>query len=79
MTECKNRFKVSETLIVEVDIGTNDDISVVQVVRFTNNKYEVLNTIYGEDAEILYKHLVDHTLKRKLREMYDVNGQTIII
>ena len=79
MTECKNRFKVSETLIVGVDIGTNDDISVVQVTRFTGNKYEVLNTIYGEDAEILYKHLVEHTLKCKLREMYGVDAQTRII
>lgn len=54
----KNRFKVSETLMIGVDIGQGDDISVLQVTRIHNGKQEVLNTMYGMEAEWTYHHLL---------------------
>ena len=53
----ENRFKVSETLMIGVDIGQGDDISVLQVTRIHNGKQEVLNTMYGMEAEWTYNHL----------------------
>ena len=53
----ENRFKVSETLMIGVDIGQGDDISVLQVVRVNGNNREVINTMYGEEAEWTYNHL----------------------
>jgi hypothetical protein len=54
----ENRFKVSETLMIGVDIGQGDDISVLQVTRIHNGKQEVLNTMYGMEAEWTYQHLL---------------------
>lgn len=54
----ENRFKVSETLMIGVDIGQGDDISVLQVNRIHNGKQEVLNTMYGMEAEWTYQHLL---------------------
>lgn len=54
----ENRFKVSETLMIGVDIGQGDDISVLQVTRIRNGKQEVLNTMYGMEAEWTYQHLL---------------------
>ena len=53
----ENRFKVSETLMIGVDIGQGDDISVLQVVRVNGNNLKVINTMYGEEAEWTYNHL----------------------
>lgn len=53
----ENQLKVSETLMIGVDIGQGDDISVLQVTRIHNGKQEVLNTMYGMEAEWTYNHL----------------------
>lgn len=53
----ENRFKVSETLMIGVDIGGDNDISVLQVVRVNGNNLKVINTMYGEEAEWTYNHL----------------------
>ena len=59
--ECKkkteNQLKVSETLMIGIDISQGDDISVLQVVRVNGNNREVINTMYGEEAEWTYNHL----------------------
>lgn len=53
-------LKVSESLILGVDISDGEDISVVQIVRCHGNVREVVNTLYGEDAEITYNHLINN-------------------
>ena len=58
--DTKNKLKVSEGLLLGVDIGSGDDISVLQVVRYVNGKREVINTLYGEDAEFTYEHLINN-------------------
>lgn len=44
--------------MIGVDIGQGDDISVLQVTRIHNGKQEVLNTMYGMEAEWTYQHLL---------------------
>ena len=53
----ENKFKVNETLMIGVDIGGDNDISVLQVVRVNGNNLKVINTMYGEEAEWTYNHL----------------------
>ena len=54
----ENKLKVSEALMIGIDIGDGDDISVLQVVRCSGNKREVINAMYGAEAEWTYQHLV---------------------
>ena len=56
----ENKLKVSEGLIIGIDIGSGDDISVLQVVRCTGNTRTVINTMYGEEAEWTYEHLLNN-------------------
>lgn len=53
-------LKVSESLMLGVDISDGEDISMVQIVRCHGNVREVVNTLYGEDAEITYNHLINN-------------------
>ena len=55
-----NKLKVSETLTIGVDISDNGDVSVLQIVRYSGSKREVVNTMYGEEAEWTYQHLINN-------------------
>lgn len=52
-------FKVSETLVLGVDISGGKDISCIQIVRVIGNTRKVINTIYGEEAEKTYDILMN--------------------
>lgn len=58
--DTENKLKVSETLTIGIDICNGDDISVLQVFRCVRNKREVINTMYGEEAEWTYQHLLNN-------------------
>lgn len=47
-------FKVSETLVLGVDISGGKDISCIQIARVNGNSHEIINTLYGEEAEQTY-------------------------
>jgi hypothetical protein len=53
----KPRLKVSDTYILGVDISADKDISCVQITRRMGDTCEVVNTLYGEEAEEMYKNL----------------------
>lgn len=55
----ENRLKVSETLIVGIDIGNDNDISVLQVMRYSKGVRTVINTLYGSDAINAYCKLTN--------------------
>ena len=55
-----NKLKVSETLMIGIDIGDGGDISVLQTIRYAGGKREVINTMYGEEAEWTYQHLINN-------------------
>lgn len=56
----ENHLKVSESLIIDIDISNGDDIPVMQVARRVGNKCEIINTFYGEEAEWTYEHLINN-------------------
>jgi hypothetical protein len=47
-------FKVSETLVLGVDISGGKDISCIQIARVNGTSHEIINTLYGEEAEQTY-------------------------
>jgi len=53
----ENKLRVSESLMINIDISNGDDISVLQTIKYSNGKREVINTMYGEEAEWTYRHL----------------------
>lgn len=60
----ENRLKVSETLIVGIDIGNDNDISVLQVMRYSKGVQTVINTLYGSDAINVYCKLTNPNMIR---------------
>jgi hypothetical protein len=57
--DCEINLKVSETIIIGVDISNDKDISCVQVAKQTGSSFEVVNTFYGEEAEKMYEMLTN--------------------
>ena len=53
----ENKLRVSESFMINIDISNGDDISVLQTIKYSNGKREVINTMYGEEAEWTYRHL----------------------
>lgn len=54
----------SDTLLVSVDFTNGKDHSVLLVGRkFPNQSVEIVNAFQGEDAEKLYKMLVEKKVK----------------
>ena len=51
-------FKVSETLVLGVDIS-KDDTACIQIVKVIGNTRKVVNTIYGEEARQTYDILMN--------------------
>lgn len=72
----EKRLVVSETLIVGVDIGSGNDISVLQVMRYSKGVGTVINTLYGADAIYAYQHLTDKG-HRKMPELSDLSKNAI--
>lgn len=54
----ENNLGISDSLLIGIDISNGDDIAVMQVVRYTGNKCEVINTLFGDEAVWAYDHLV---------------------
>lgn len=54
----KPMLKVSETLVLGIDISGGKDISRVQVTRVIGNTCKVVNTFYGEKADEIYDSLI---------------------
>jgi len=52
-------FKVSETLVLGVDISAGKDISCIQIARTNGISREIINTLYGEEAEQTYDILTN--------------------
>lgn len=52
-------LKVSETLILGIDISGGKDISCIQIARQKGNAREIVNTLYGEEAEQTYDILMN--------------------
>ena len=60
--DCKKkepRLLISETLILGVDISGGKDISCIQIGRQKGNSIEIINTVYGEEAEKTYDILMN--------------------
>ena len=53
------KLSISDSLSISIDISDSGDTTVMQVVRFTGNKCEVINTLYGEEALWTYEHLIN--------------------
>lgn len=52
--------RVNESYIIGFDLNDSGrDISVASICKFNQDKgrYEMINTLYGEEAEILYDHI----------------------
>lgn len=52
--------KISKSYILGFDLNDDGhDISVASICQFNQDKgrYEMVNTLYGEEAEILYAHI----------------------
>lgn len=50
-------LKVSETLIIGVDISAGEDVSVLQVARHSKGINTIINTFVGKEAEDMYYQL----------------------
>ena len=59
MQQEEPKLIVSETLILGVDISGGKDISCIQVVKQFGNTREIINTVYGEEAEKTYDILMN--------------------
>lgn len=54
------RLKVSETLIIGIDIS-KEDTACLQVAKSYLNSCKIVNTFYGQEAIELYKKLCNTT------------------
>lgn len=54
----ENKLGISDSLLIGIDISNGDDIAVMQVVRYTGDKCEVINTLFGDEAIWTYDHLI---------------------
>jgi len=63
--EQEPKLKISESLIIEMDISFEKDISVLQILRNVNGHFYVINTLYDKEAEETYFHLINeqHRIK----------------
>ena len=61
----ENKLGLSDSLGIGIDISDGDDVAVMQIVRYTGNKCEVINTLYGEEAILTYEHLTHRCFWRK--------------
>lgn len=52
------KLRVSECLLIGIDISDGKDLSVMQVSRRDGQSMTVLNTLYGRDAEEMYDILM---------------------
>ena len=52
-------FKVSECLVLGVDISEEEDVSCIQIARQRGSRPEIINTFYGRDAEKIYAILIN--------------------
>jgi len=57
-------MRVSASFLIGVDISAGEDISVVQIVRRIGNSVEIVNTLYGREAEEMYEKLVNEGIKK---------------
>lgn len=64
--ETEKKLIVSESLILGVDISGEEDISCVQVGRATLSGTEIINTLYGKEAEDIYRLLIDRVERKDL-------------
>lgn len=49
--------RISESLIIGYDSSNGTDISALSVVRFNGTKRTMLNTFFGEEADLMYDRL----------------------
>lgn len=54
------KLSISDGLSIGIDVSEDGDVAVMQIVRFTGNKCEVINTLYGEEAIWTYEHLINN-------------------
>jgi len=47
----------SETLIIGIDISDNNDIPTMVIARCMKDKREIINVLYGKEAEETYEYL----------------------
>ena len=50
-------LKISETLIIGVDISAGKDVSMLQVARYSKGISTIINTFVGKEAEDMYDQL----------------------
>jgi len=47
-------LKVSETLVLEIDISSDITMSCIQIIRTNGISPEIINILYGKEAEQIY-------------------------
>ena len=70
--------KISKSYILGFDLNDDGhDISVASICQFNQDKgrYEMVNTLYGEEAEILYDHICSDQATRI--NMVPNNGRSV--
>ena len=71
---------VSESYIIGFDLNDEGrDISVASICRFDVEKqrYEVVKTLCGEEAELLYDHICSNQVTRVNLVPIDIDGRAV--
>lgn len=58
-------LKISESYLIGVDLGLDDELCITIVKRGENKRLDVVKTVFGEEAEELYEKMTGSPINKQ--------------